>query len=45
MADIVKGRQSFLVSGYGGAHRFTVVRGEVTAFHYTFISSGLEYRR
>lgn len=45
LAAMLKGRQSFLVSGYGGAHRFTVVRGAITELRYTFISGGIEYLR
>ena len=44
-AAILNGRQSVVIAGYGGAHRFTVVRGAITDLRYTFISGGFEYRR
>ncbi len=44
LTKVFAGEQGFLITGYGGAHRFHVARGQVSNFCYTFIS-GVEYTR
>ncbi len=45
LADVFWGRQEFLVSGYGGAHRGAIVRGRIEELDYAFISGGFEITR
>jgi hypothetical protein len=44
LTQVFAGEQGFLITGYGGAHRFHIARGLVSNFRYTFIS-GVEYTR
>ncbi len=43
--DIASGRQTFLTSGYGGTHRFIVVRGNITTIWQTWFFGGFEMVR
>jgi hypothetical protein len=44
-SEFLCGRQSFMISGYGGTHRFIVVRGKIDYIRQTWFFGGFELTR